>query len=176
MGDFLLESFVPGLGALVSLLMYGAPLSAVLKAASSRSLGDLNAIPFSITIANTIIWLSYGLLKHDPFITTPNAPGVCLAVFCTMTTYGLADETVKSRMRMILCGQAVLLPLLGVLTAFACSNLTEQLSLWGLSGNAISLVYYGAPLSTMAEVIKTRNSASILLPLTLMNLVNALLW
>lgn len=28
----------------------------------------------------------------------------------------------------------------------------------------------------MAEVIKTRNSASILLPLTLMNLVNAALW
>ena len=40
----------------------------------------------------------------------------------------------------------------------------------------MSLVYYGAPLSTMAEVIKTRNSASILLPLTLMNLINALLW
>ena len=46
----------------------------------------------------------------------------------------------------------------------------------GLAGNAVSLVYYGAPLSTMAEVIKTRNSASILLPLTLMNLLNALLW
>ena len=37
-------------------------------------------------------------------------------------------------------------------------------------------MYYGAPLSTMAEVIRTRNSASILLPLTLMNLINALLW
>ena len=36
-----------------------------------------------------------GLLKHDPFITTPNAPGVFLAVFCTMTTYGLADERVR---------------------------------------------------------------------------------
>lgn len=36
-----------------------------------------------------------GLLKHDPFITTPNAPGVVLAVFCTMTTYGLADERVR---------------------------------------------------------------------------------
>ncbi len=28
----------------------------------------------------------------------------------------------------------------------------------------------------MAEVVRTRNSASILLPLTLMNLLNALLW
>jgi uncharacterized protein with PQ loop repeat len=40
----------------------------------------------------------------------------------------------------------------------------------------ITLIYYAAPLSSMAEVIKTRNSASILLPLTLMNTLNAALW
>ena len=47
-----------------------------------------------------------GLLKHDPFITTPNAPGVVLAVFCTMTTYGLADERVSglSGIRRIMSG------------------------------------------------------------------------
>jgi hypothetical protein len=57
-----------------------------------------------------------------------------------------------------------------------CHSSNDSFTCRGLSGNAISLVYYGAPLSTMAEVIKTRNSASILLPLTLMNLINALLW
>ena len=45
---------------------------------------------------NVFLPLLLGLLKHDPFITTPNAPGVVLAVFCTMTTYGLADERVSA--------------------------------------------------------------------------------
>jgi uncharacterized protein with PQ loop repeat len=46
----------------------------------------------------------------------------------------------------------------------------------GVAGNVITLIYYAAPLSSMAEVIKTRNSASILLPMTLMNTLNAALW
>lgn len=46
----------------------------------------------------------------------------------------------------------------------------------GLGGNVVSLMYYAAPLSSMAEVIRTRNSASILLPMTAMNTLNAALW
>lgn len=77
----------------------------------------------------------------------------------------------------ILCAEAIALPILGILTAFACdNNISSMLSLWGLAGNFISLVYYGAPLSTMADVIKKRDSSSILLPLTLMNTLNACLW
>ncbi len=36
-----------------------------------------------------------------------------------------------------------------------------------MAGNIIALIYYAAPLSTMWEVIRTRNSASILVPLTM---------
>eukprot|EP00955_Chlamydomonas_euryale_P024258 256096-Chlamydomonas_euryale.AAC.4 len=35
-----------------------------------------------------------GLLKHDPFITTPNTPGVAMAVWATIAAYGLADDKV----------------------------------------------------------------------------------
>lgn len=169
-----------------------------------------------------------GLLKRDPFITAPNAPGVVMAVFCIISCIGLADEQVRrrrrrqqsladspvcsvtrqlsqlllpgslpmylsitapslrchhlaaqarTRVRNILCLEALILPVMGVVTVFACEpGSAEQLLIWGMGGNAISMVYYGAPLSTMAQVIRTRNSASILLPLTLMNLTNAVLW
>jgi hypothetical protein len=42
--------------------------------------------------------------------------------------------------------------------------------------NAITIAYYGAPLSTAYDIIKSRNSASIYPPLALTNLLNALLW
>eukprot|EP00195_Chlamydomonas_chlamydogama_P011063 CAMPEP_0202891162 /NCGR_PEP_ID=MMETSP1392-20130828/1301_1 /ASSEMBLY_ACC=CAM_ASM_000868 /TAXON_ID=225041 /ORGANISM="Chlamydomonas chlamydogama, Strain SAG 11-48b" /LENGTH=259 /DNA_ID=CAMNT_0049574843 /DNA_START=36 /DNA_END=815 /DNA_ORIENTATION=+ len=174
--SILLETIVPALGALISTVMYAVPIKAVTRASQNRTLGDLNPIPFSVTVANTIIWLSYGLLRLDPFITTPNCLGVVMAIYCTVTTYGLADEKVRSRVRMVLCAEAVLLPVLWVVSAFAFSDVKDQQNLWGLAGNTISLIYYGAPLSSMAEVIRTRNSASILLPLTMVNLTNALLW
>jgi len=46
----------------------------------------------------------------------------------------------------------------------------------GYIANALLLLYYSAPLSTMAEVIKTKSSKSILLPLSLLSLTNGLLW
>ena len=197
-----------------------------------------------MTVANTIIWLIYALLKRDPYIAAPNAIGATLAIFISMTAYGLAEEKVgvpptlpcpflpltscmtqakvapppspfllqaKQNVRTILTISFGVLPLLGVLTSFACKDSTAQLNLWyacmaafglgfnvmglgfrvvvrcggvrdslvravcpprGAAGNVVSFVYYGAPLSTMAEVIKTKNSASILLPLTIMNIMN----
>jgi solute carrier family 50 protein (sugar transporter) len=102
---------------------------------------------------------------------------VAISIFCTLTTFALADFSIKKTMTNILCLEAIALPILGILTSFACAdNTASMLSLWGLAGNFISLVYYAAPLSSMAEVIKKRDSSSILLPLTLMNTANAFLW
>ncbi|GFR43393.1 hypothetical protein Agub_g4470 [Astrephomene gubernaculifera] len=172
----ILEKVVPALGAVVSTVMYMSPLKAVLRASKEKSLGDLNPLPFGVTIANTIAWLGYGLLKHDPFVTTPNAIGVLIAVFMTLTAYGLADEHARYRMRIVVCLTSAIMPLLGVVTAFGGSDAKTQQGLWGLAGNVVCLIYYAAPLTSMLEVIRSRNSASILVPLTMMNTLNAALW
>ncbi|KAG2502021.1 hypothetical protein HYH03_000515 [Edaphochlamys debaryana] len=171
-----LDTVVPALGALVSTLMYLAPLKAVLKAHREKNLGELNPLPFGVTIANCVAWLCYGLLKHDPFVTTPNTPGVLIGVFMTTTAYGLAEEAVRQRLRFVVCLTAGVMPVLGVFTAFFAENLAQQQAIWGLAGNTIALIYYAAPLTTMWDVIRTRNSSSILVPLTVMNTLNAALW
>ena len=51
-----------------------------------------------------------------------------------------------------------------------------DLSCRGLLANAILLVFYASPLSTVAEVVSTRSSASLYAPLCAMNVVNGLLW
>ncbi|GIL59783.1 hypothetical protein Vafri_14501 [Volvox africanus] len=166
-GNVLLDTVTPALGAVVSTAMYLSPLKAVLRASREKSLGELNPLPFGVTIANCIAWLSYGLLKHDPFVTAPNAAGVLIAVFMTLTAFGLADEEARHKMRFVCCLTAGVMPLLGVFTAFGAKDAEMQKGVWGLAGNVICLIYYAAPLSTMWEVIRTRNSASILVPLTM---------
>lgn len=46
----------------------------------------------------------------------------------------------------------------------------------GFTCNAITIAYYGAPLSTVVQVIRTRSSSTIYLPMCIANLVNTLLW
>jgi len=48
--------------------------------------------------------------------------------------------------------------------------------MWGFTANAILLMYYAAPLSTVITVIKTKSAASLNLPLGVMQTVNGLLW
>lgn len=46
----------------------------------------------------------------------------------------------------------------------------------GLLANIITILYYGAPLSTARDVVRTRNSASLYRPTCVMNLLNGALW
>ncbi|KAG1680571.1 hypothetical protein FOA52_015018 [Chlamydomonas sp. UWO 241] len=177
MQTIILQTVVPAAGAVISTVMYASPLPTVYKASVNGALGDINPIPFCITIANTLIWLVYGLLKHDPFITTPNTLGVVMALWATLMAYGLADETVRTQLRNLLLLQAICLPVMGVVTTFfLVGDTAAQLGLWGLVGNVVGITMYASPLSSMGEVIKTRNSASILVPLTITTLLNASLW
>lgn len=59
-GNVFLTLVVPAFGAFVCLLMYASPVAAVLRASKQQSLGELNPVPFSITVANCIIWSTYG--------------------------------------------------------------------------------------------------------------------
>eukprot|EP00887_Chlorella_sp_A99_P007766 scaffold20.g7766.t1 len=49
-------------------------------------------------------------------------------------------------------------------------------AMWGFTANAILLMYYAAPLSTILTVVRTRNSSSLFFPLAIMNSVNGTLW
>lgn len=46
----------------------------------------------------------------------------------------------------------------------------------GSTAVALLCIYYVAPLSTLLQVLRERDSSSIYWPLSLMNLVNAVLW
>jgi solute carrier family 50 protein (sugar transporter) len=48
--------------------------------------------------------------------------------------------------------------------------------LWGFTSNAILLIYYAAPLSTILHVLATRCSATLHLGLAIMQLINGGAW
>jgi hypothetical protein len=46
-------------------IRYASPVDALIKASRARSLGDINALPFAVTVANTIVWCTYGELGNS---------------------------------------------------------------------------------------------------------------
>ncbi|TKW24876.1 hypothetical protein SEVIR_3G078400v4 [Setaria viridis] len=79
--------FVGSIGVLSAMLMYSSPLVAVKQVVRTRS---VEFMPFYLSLFSfltSLIWMVYGLLGRDPYITSPNCVGCAtgilqLVVYC----------------------------------------------------------------------------------------------
>lgn len=173
----LLKHVAPALGCLVAWAMFLAPLRAVLHVRRSRALGALNPLPLVAMWANCAAWLGYAFLTRDPYVLASNEPGLLLAAFMLLSCYGHADEKARDTMLGALLGFSALLSLAGAGVAFSAAlSPAGRVSAWGCVTVGVLLVFYAAPLSSVAEVLRARSSAALNEPLAAMAVLNGGLW
>uniref|UniRef100_A0A0A9AT22 Bidirectional sugar transporter SWEET n=1 Tax=Arundo donax TaxID=35708 RepID=A0A0A9AT22_ARUDO len=79
--------FVGSIGIVTSMSMYSSPLIAVKQVIRTKS---VEFMPFYLSLFSfltSLIWMVYGILGRDPYITSPNAVGcftgiLQLVVYC----------------------------------------------------------------------------------------------
>ena len=62
------------------------------------------------------------------------------------------------------------------LSTFVLTTTHQRQLLTGYLGNVILVIFYAAPLSTLAEVLKSKSAASIYAPLSFLSALNGVLW
>ncbi|KAG2615708.1 hypothetical protein PVAP13_3NG041880 [Panicum virgatum] len=90
------------IGVLSAMLMYGSPLVAVKRVVRTRS---VEFMPFYLSLFSfltSLIWMVYGLLGRDPYITSPSCVGCAtgilqLVVYCI---YSRSKERPKTQNNM----------------------------------------------------------------------------
>lgn len=172
----LATTFAPALGAGLANSMFFSGLPEVIEKRREGALGDFNPLPMPIILGNTFGWVAYSLLTQNPFVAAANAPGLLLASWYVMTTIRLAEPSQARSIEKVAMCMAAIHTVAGLTCAFCLSTRQAMISLYGLVCNAILLAYYGAPLSTIRTVLKTRSAASIFFPTVLLNGLNALFW
>jgi solute carrier family 50 protein (sugar transporter) len=180
--------FCPTLGVILANGMWFSPWKAVWTARKTRNIGSLNAVPFGFTFINCIGWVIYGCVKNDYFVFFANFGGAVLGLFYSLTSLSIIskkkEEEVSSDVYVIV--ESLLLfgvffwSIVGFLS-IACFNsysspTTEAVNMIGYLASAFAIAYYGAPLSTMLEIIKKKDSSSLYTPSICVNLLNATLW
>ena len=120
---------------------------------------------------------------QDPFLFAANLPGFLMSVSMLMRLYAIADWNVRGKIEWSLFLVSFFwFTLAFIITVFGDPTLLsihESLSVESILGTGAVVAcfgYYGFPLSTMAEVIRTRDSSSIEKNLATMSVVNASLW
>ncbi|KNE61201.1 hypothetical protein AMAG_06951 [Allomyces macrogynus ATCC 38327] len=173
--DVLLKWVVPVCGNTTAILLSLSPLPTVLQLRKTGKLGTNNPLPYAFVYANALVWVVYGLLKKDYWVCIPNMIGVLLGQFYVHTAYGLANPRQKLQMDLVAIGSSFVVYLLATIVFLGMPYEAGQLAM-GILTIVIQVLYYGSPLSTLVEVVRTRNSVHFLLPLALMGVINGGFW
>jgi solute carrier family 50 (sugar transporter) len=202
----LADYVAPTIGCILSTLTFSAPIKSLLAAIKAGSLGSLNPTPWAFMTGNTIGWLAYSFITLDLFVFFANAPGLLISIWLNTGAMKLQyyeelvrrsssessvegdDDSISVQTAKIDCCQQLASHELKVLqivsvwviiistTSLIPVSKEEMKFIVGISVNVNLIFFYAAPLSTIATVIRTNNSASIHFWTMAMNTANAFFW
>jgi solute carrier family 50 protein (sugar transporter) len=173
---FVIETVFPTLGVFLANTLYLAPLPAVRQAHRQAQLGGLNPTPLALMALNTIGFLAYGLAVPNRYVVASNIFGVPLAIWYLVTVLPLArDESILSQLKLVIVGGAFFLSAEMTYVRLGLEDV-ERAGMMGMFATFVCIAMFAAPLSTVAEVLSTRSSASLYGPLTIAQVCNCTLW
>jgi solute carrier family 50 protein (sugar transporter) len=162
-----------------------------------NKLDGLNPIPIAIMPCVAISWFIYGLVSSDTYIIIGNGIGSVLSIAYLIGILPLMNNpnhdnnnTINNNNKQLFWTQITVLissittlglwSILGFFTSDSSSKsvvngavLGEAL---GIYASIIFIILCSSPLSTISNVIKTKNSSSILGRLTISQCINTTLW
>jgi len=176
-GGSVATTVVPALGVALANAMMFSSFPAVLAARRRGSIEGMNIVPFAMTLANCLSWCLYALTIGDVFIFLANGPGVLVGLFLTTTGMSLGSREQRAQLeRLTLSTGAVLLGSCATM-GLALSGSPEKIATLGaILANVICIMFYMAPLSALAEVVRTRCARTLILPLAATAWTNSALW
>ena len=202
----LADYVAPTIGCILSTLTFSAPIKSLLAAIKAGSLGSLNPTPWAFMTGNTIGWLAYSFITLDLFVFFANAPGLLISIWLNTGAMKLQyyeelvrrsssessvegdDDSISVQTAKIDCCQQLASHELKVLqivsvwviiistTSLIPVSKEEMKFIVGVAVNINLIFFYAAPLSTIATVIRTNDSASIHFWTMAMNTANAFFW
>jgi solute carrier family 50 protein (sugar transporter) len=134
---------------------------------------------------NCIAWMIYGIQLGDYYIFTANVFGLVVGVFYSITALELMSQSRSESdlnnilwLEMLLVGGVLFYGIMGLIVGLALDSSQKEAGemIFASSGNFFALFYYAAPLTTIAEVFRTRDSSSLYPPMLLANTCNSSMW
>jgi solute carrier family 50 protein (sugar transporter) len=170
---FLTTVVVPILGTILSNLMYFSPAKAVRIAQENGALGHLNPLPYPLAVVNCTVWMLYALASRDPYVFSASILGLVCSMHFTLVTYPLCcRETQQQTQRLLQFGLAGSF----IVAAVAQMVLDGNKDCLGIAANIVLFFYYSGPLTTLAKVVRTRNSSYFDVNLGVAAAVNTSFW
>ena len=164
-----------------------APFKAVIDARKKKDLGELNPFPFALIMNSQLGWTIYGAVQADIYIFFSSAiPFVLGAVLCMTAIHVLErgvqhekrEKVMRLRLEYVMFASVTywLTVVFVISIVLKSADKSTAALIVGISSDISSLLYYGAPLATVADVIRTKDSSSLFVPAIVISAINCILW
>ncbi|KAF4390520.1 bidirectional sugar transporter N3 [Cannabis sativa] len=165
------------LGNIISFLVYLAPLTTFYRVYRKKSTEGFHSLPYLVALFSSMLWLYYALVKKDAMLLiTINSFG-CVIEMIYITIYIIYAPTHARILTIKLFAfmNIAMFSSIFLLTQFAVKH-PNQVQVLGWICVAISVSVFAAPLSIVAQVIRTRSVEFMPFNLSFFLTLSAVMW
>ncbi|KAI4336540.1 hypothetical protein L6164_015055 [Bauhinia variegata] len=165
------------LGNIISLMVFLAPLPTFYRIYKRKSTEGFQALPYLVALFSSMLWLYYALLKTDAFLLiTVNSFGcvveiIYVIIFVTYAPRDARNLTIKLFLAMNVASFALIL----FVTHFTVDG-SLRVQVLGWICVSISVSVFAAPLSSVAQVIRTKSVEFMPFNLSFFLTLSAVTW
>ncbi|XP_069074516.1 sugar transporter SWEET1 [Pleurodeles waltl] len=172
-----MEDFMALLSCLCVLFtvgMFTTGLSDLHKMFSTRSVDNIQFLPFLTTDLNNIGWFYYGYLKDDWTLMSVNCIGISLQTLYILVYLRFTPEKCSILMK---CLVSLAVLFLGYCYFYIqIPDVPTRLSRLGLFFSILTIGMYMSPLIDLAKIIKTKSTKCLSFPLTVATFLTSTSW
>lgn len=169
-----LRTVLLAVASVCTILSFLSGFSICLKIKQKGSTMGLSMFPFVSLCVSCTLWLRYGLLLGDPTIVYVNAVGASIGVLYSIIFY--VNTPHKRSLYRTMVGPALLLYAVLLYVKYLAEDEDAARPPLGMVCTLWTVVNYGSPLATLAEVVRSRSTESLAFPLCAANLVVGTEW
>ncbi|XP_065875897.1 bidirectional sugar transporter N3 [Euphorbia lathyris] len=166
------------LGNVISFLVYLAPMPTFLRIFRKKSTEGFHSVPYLVALFSSMLWLYYAMLKKDAFLlVTINSFGCVIeTIYIIMYIVYATKETRVSTFKFLGLMNMGLFSFILLFINFVMKAGSVRVQVLGWICVAVSVSVFAAPLSIVAQVIRTRSVEFMPFNLSLFLTLSAITW
>ncbi|PON91838.1 SWEET sugar transporter [Trema orientale] len=165
------------LGNIISVLVYLAPVTTFYRVYRKKSTEGFHSVPYLVALFSSMLWLYYAVLKQNAMLLiTINSFGCVIeTIYITMYIAYAPGYARKLTIKLFGFMNVGVFTLIFLITKFAVKS-PYQVQVLGWICVAISVSVFAAPLSIVAQVIRTRSVEFMPFTLSFFLTLSAVMW
>ncbi|XP_060195473.1 bidirectional sugar transporter SWEET6a-like [Lycium barbarum] len=166
-------------GNILSFVLFASPMPTFKRIIMNKSVEEFHPYPYLASVMNCMTWIYYGMPfvhPHSVLVVTINSVGLFLQLCYLSIFFFYTGKKYRVHIVGILLAEIVGVAAIVAGTMIGLHTYASRTMVVGILATIFGICMYGAPLSVMYKVIKTKSAESLPSALSIACFLNGVCW